>query len=209
MHSLSLKIISCMAVGLGKGEDYFNPWFKDECSSTFRAIHYNPRQGNFDDQKQLDQKNFKLVTPEHCDSGFVTLLSTFMFHGLQVEIDGEYRSIEPVKNAIIVNLGETLQRISDFKIKATSHRVYDIGAERFSCPFFLEPKFSARISNTVLDSSRTHCEDLDFDRNPANSEEVDKLRPFGEVLCKKLTSAYGEWKGFEIPEISYDYSQKT
>ena len=141
-------------------------------------------------------KNFKLVTPEHCDSGFVTLLSTFMYHGLQVEIDGEYRSIEPVKNAIIVNLGETLARISDNKIKATSHRVLDIGQERYSCPFFLDPKFSARISNSVLASARTKCEDLHFEKDLANKEEVSQLRPFGEVLCKKLLSAYGEWKGF-------------
>jgi hypothetical protein len=32
-----------LAIALGKGEDYFEPWFKQECSSAFRAIHYLPR----------------------------------------------------------------------------------------------------------------------------------------------------------------------
>jgi hypothetical protein len=32
-----------LAVGLGKREDYFEPWFKQECTSSLRAIHYLPR----------------------------------------------------------------------------------------------------------------------------------------------------------------------
>jgi len=53
------------------------------------------------------------VTPEHADSGFITILSTFMYPGLEVEINGEYRPIKPVKNAMVVNLGKTLMQISD------------------------------------------------------------------------------------------------
>lgn len=80
MHSLALTLIRCLAVGLGKKEDFFDPWFKNECSSTLRGIHYMPRteeslSGLTDEQKML-------VTPEHTDSGFITLLSTFMYPGL-------------------------------------------------------------------------------------------------------------------------------
>ena len=75
MHKLALQLISCLAVGLGKRADYFDSWFKDECSSVFRAIHYNPRG---------EQQGNRLVTPEHADSGFITLLSTFMYPGLEV-----------------------------------------------------------------------------------------------------------------------------
>jgi isopenicillin N synthase-like dioxygenase len=50
MHRLSLLVISCMSIGLGKSAHYFDPWFKDECSSTFRAIHYKPREGKFEEQ---------------------------------------------------------------------------------------------------------------------------------------------------------------
>jgi isopenicillin N synthase-like dioxygenase len=136
MHTLALQLISCLAIGLGKRPDYFESWFKEECSSVFRAIHYNPRNNDVDANK--------LVTPEHADSGFITLLSTFMYPGLEVMINGKYRPIKPVKDAIIVNMGETLERISNHRIKATMHRVADIGQERYSCPFFFDPKFSAR-----------------------------------------------------------------
>ena len=96
MHTTAMRLVKCFAIGLGKNEDYFNSWFEKECSSVFRAIHYNPREGNFDNQKEetrLSAEHFKLVTPEHTDSGFLTLLSTFMYPGLQVLIDGEYKSI--------------------------------------------------------------------------------------------------------------------
>lgn len=43
MHSLALTLIRCLALGLGKKAEFFDPWFKDECSSTLRAIHYMPR----------------------------------------------------------------------------------------------------------------------------------------------------------------------
>jgi isopenicillin N synthase-like dioxygenase len=46
MHDMALKIISCFAVGLGKSPDYFEPWFKKECASVFRGLHYLPRSKN-------------------------------------------------------------------------------------------------------------------------------------------------------------------
>ena len=94
----------------------------------------------------MKKDQLKMVTPEHTDSGFITLLTTFMFPGLQVEINGEYRNIKPKENAIIINIGDALEKISNYEIKATRHRVIDIGVERFSAPFFLCPKSSARIS---------------------------------------------------------------
>jgi len=53
-----------------------------------------------------------------------------------VKIGDEYRDIKPIKDGLIVNIGDTLSKISNRRIKATLHRVYDIGVERFSCPFF-------------------------------------------------------------------------
>ena len=87
MHDLALKLIGLIALGLDKPEDYFHGWFKEECTSTQRIIHYNPR----DPAKEYKSK---LVTPEHSDSGFITLLTTFGFPGLEVEIEGAYRPIK-------------------------------------------------------------------------------------------------------------------
>ena len=170
MHGFAIKLLRYFAIGLGKSEDYFDPWFKNECGSTFRAIHYKPRIGTFTEKKgNIENEDlFNLVTPEHADSGFITLLTTFMFEGLEVEINGKYEKIKPLKNAIIVNIGNMLERISNNKIKATMHRVRDIGVERYSCPFFFDPKYSARISPNHLKSTRKSCEDNEYEAAEEN-----------------------------------------
>ena len=93
-------------------------------------------------------------------------------------------------------MGDTLQQISNDRIKATKHRVLDIGIERFSCPFFMDPKFSARVSKSILESDRKLCEDFEYD----NAHPEEEIINFGKILCRKITNSYGEWKGFKIPE---------
>ena len=80
---ICLELISIIAEGLGKSPNYFEPWFKDSCSSVFRAIHYLPRH----DKRAAASDNMNnhdrmLVTPEHSDSGFMTVLDTFNYPGL-------------------------------------------------------------------------------------------------------------------------------
>lgn len=43
MHNLTNELISLLALGLGKKASYFEPWFKNNSGSVFRAIHYLPR----------------------------------------------------------------------------------------------------------------------------------------------------------------------
>ena len=71
-----------LAEGLGKRSDYFDPWFKDACTSTYRAIHYLPRSDNAADHSKLNKADRALVTPEHADTGFITVLTTFGYPGL-------------------------------------------------------------------------------------------------------------------------------
>jgi isopenicillin N synthase-like dioxygenase len=63
--------------------------------------------------------------------------------------DGVYKSVRPVTNMLVVNLGDMFSRITNYTLKATLHRVLDIGVERFSSPFFFEPHYTTEIP-TVL-----------------------------------------------------------
>lgn len=178
-----LKLCEYIALGLGKDRFFFHPWFEKDTMSTYRAIHILPRATGVVDSSKLDENERKLTTPEHSDSGFLTILSTLMYPGLQVEIDKEYRSIKPQKNMLVVNLGDTFARITNFKLKATKHRVLDIGIERFSSPFFFEPKYTAVIRANILADSEEKSE-----------EDV----VFGDWLSSRILE-YIEWKGFELP----------
>ena len=64
--------------------------------------------------------------------------------------DGKYRSVKPLKNHLVVNLGNVFSQITNYKLKATMHRVVDIGCERWSSPFFMEPRFDAKIPADIL-----------------------------------------------------------
>ena len=57
--------------------------------------------------------------------------------------------------------------------------VLDIGKERFSMPYFMSPKHSARISPMHLQSNRESCEDASYEKDQANKKEMDQLISFG------------------------------
>ena len=173
-------------MGLSKERDFFRSRFEVAPLSTFRTIRYLPRNQSNVSNEKLDTKTYRLTTPPHCDSGFITLLSTFGFPGLQVLIDGEYRFVKPLHNHIVVNLGSVFERITNFTLKATSHQVVDIGVERFSCPFFLDPRSSAIIPSNILNTAE---------------EQVEPPFEFGKWLARNMKQKYGEWKN-AFPELS-------
>ncbi|MFE3110992.1 isopenicillin N synthase family dioxygenase [Kitasatospora indigofera] len=84
----------------------------------------------------------------HKDYGFITLLLQDSVGGLQVEREGGgFLEVPPMEGAFVVNLGELLEVATDGYLKATNHRVVSpAGArERFSVPFFYNPRLDAHI----------------------------------------------------------------
>ena len=77
-----MRLLQMIALGLGKERHYFDRWFIKNSLSTFRSIHYLPRSVTGCKSDKLDSKGKRLTTPEHADSGFITLLSTFGYLGL-------------------------------------------------------------------------------------------------------------------------------
>lgn len=182
--NVCLKLLEYLAIGLGKERHYFKGWFEKNSLSTFRTIHYLPRSDTGVKTNKLTTNELKLITPGHTDTGFITLLSTFMFPGLQVLIDGKYRSVKPEKNNIVVNLGTIFARVTNQKLKATMHRVLDIGKERYSSPFFLEPRYDA-----VIPSDITKRED----------EQKEPPIEYGIYSVVRIRSKYVEWQGLKLP----------
>ncbi|MFI9723231.1 isopenicillin N synthase family dioxygenase [Streptomyces sp. NPDC052396] len=84
----------------------------------------------------------------HKDYGFLTLLLQDEVGGLQVEgPDGTFLDVPPLPGAFVVNLGELLEVATNGYLKATNHRVVSPpgNRERFSVPFFYNPRLDARI----------------------------------------------------------------
>ncbi|WP_344441404.1 isopenicillin N synthase family dioxygenase [Kitasatospora nipponensis] len=93
----------------------------------------------------------------HKDYGFLTLLLTDTVPGLQVErSDGSFLDVPSLPGSFVVNLGELLEVATDGYLKATNHRVVSPpgGRERYSAPFFYNPRLDAHIE--PLDFPHAH-----------------------------------------------------
>ena len=71
-------------------------------------------------------------------------------------------------------------------MKATKHRVVDIGVIRYSSAFFAEPKYSAVIPTNML---------------VPDEEQTEPAIKFGPWFIRRLVNKYVEWKGFDLSQI--------
>ena len=81
----------------------------------------------------------------------MTLLAQDGVEGLQARAaDGTWLDVPPEADAVVVNFGALLGRWTGGRIRATEHRVLGSDRERFSIPFFYEPRVDATIAPLPL-----------------------------------------------------------
>ena len=71
---------------------------------------------------------------------------------------GGWLDVKTRKNSLVVNLGETLSKMTGRRVKATIHRVLAIGRPRQSVPFFLEPAFHAMVPKSIPANGKVETE---------------------------------------------------
>ena len=80
----------------------------------------------------------------------MTLLSTFHYGGLEIRQEGSGWLHVPCRpNSLVMNIGDLLSAMSGGKFKATVHRVIDTRVDRFSVPFFFEPRYAADVTRLM------------------------------------------------------------
>jgi isopenicillin N synthase-like dioxygenase len=109
-------------------------------NSILRALHYFP----IEDPDALPADAVRAGA--HEDINLITLLIGASADGLEVLTrDGEWFAVKAEGEDVVVNVGDMLQRLTNNKLKSTTHRVVNPPRElmkfsRFSVPFFLHPK---------------------------------------------------------------------
>ena len=78
-----------------------------------------------------------------------------------------------------------LSRITNGKLKATKHRVLDIGVERYSSPYFFEPHYGAQIPKSITNDK--------FIANNVKQTEADENFIYGDWVIQKMRK-FGEFK---------------
>ena len=132
LDEMGLVLLRAIARDLGLAEDWFDKTV-DHGNSVLRLLHYPPIQGEPDGVR----------AGAHEDINVITLLLGAEEAGLQAKTrTGEWLSIQPPEGALVVNVGDMLQRLTNHVLPSTTHRVINPGAERmrysrYSTPFFL------------------------------------------------------------------------
>nr|XP_053648532.1 1-aminocyclopropane-1-carboxylate oxidase-like [Cherax quadricarinatus] len=181
MTEAALELLRLIAEGFDAPSDFFTSLFVPRHLSTLRLIHYPART---DAPEWARDGEYVIQTAEHQDSVMLTLLATFQqYPGLQVRwMDDTLLDVPHRRGHLVVNIGVLLSTMSGGNLKATRHRVVECGGDRFSVPFFLEPKFDGNI-NQVLPSG-----------TPQLTEDPDQRVFYGPWLWEKTTK-YAEYKG--------------
>ena len=139
-------ILRAIALYLCLDEYYFDTKIHNG-NSILRPIHYPPITS--------EPKN-AVRAAEHEDINLITLLMGASADGLQVlNKSNEWISVTALPEQIVVNVGDMLQRLTNNKLKSTTHRVVNPpkdkwGTSRYSIPFFLHPR--SEVSLECLES---------------------------------------------------------
>jgi isopenicillin N synthase-like dioxygenase len=134
LDQLGTRVLRALALHIGLPESYFEDK-TDQGNSILRPIHYPP----------ITEENIPNVRAgAHEDINFITLLVGASAEGLEVLSEGQWLPITTEGDAIVVNIGDMLQRLTNHVYPSTSHRVVNPQNEnarkpRYSVPFFLHP----------------------------------------------------------------------
>nr|GMD67700.1 gibberellin 2-beta-dioxygenase 8-like [Ipomoea batatas] len=110
----------------------------DENTCFVRLNHYPPCQ--------ISSEVFGLMP--HTDSDFLTILHQDEVGGLQLMKDSRWVAVKPIKNALIVNIGDLFQAWSNNIYKSVEHKVMPNGkVGRFSIAYFLCPSYDSVIGS--------------------------------------------------------------
>ena len=136
-------LLQAIALYLGLDENYFDNWVHNG-NSILRAIHYPPIKG---------EPKSSIRAEQHEDINLITLLVGASADGLQILTkQGEWVGVTSLPEQIVVNVGDMLQRLTNNKLRSTTHRVVNPprelwGTSRFSIPFFLHPKSNMSLAS--------------------------------------------------------------
>jgi len=152
MEAVGVALMASIARSLGLPDDTFDAHFRGGIS-TLRLIRYPLREEGAGVDLSAPEywvthkgKKRLIIGREHADSGFVTLLAQDGVEGLQAKNHaGEWVDVPPADGMLAVNFGQLLERWTGGVVQATRHRVIAPGQERFSIPFFYEPRADAEI----------------------------------------------------------------
>jgi isopenicillin N synthase-like dioxygenase len=128
-----LKVLRAIARFLEVEEEYFTDTVRDG-NSVMRLLHY---------PAQDEPTGNHIRAGAHEDINTITLLLGAEEAGLELKTkDGRWIPVSPKEGELVINIGDMLQRLTNGRLRSTSHRVVNPAPDRasharYSMPFFL------------------------------------------------------------------------
>ncbi|XP_011091183.1 1-aminocyclopropane-1-carboxylate oxidase homolog 1 [Sesamum indicum] len=127
------------------------------------------------------QPELTLGASKHTDDGFLTVVLQDHIGGLQIFAENQWIDVPPVPGALVINIGDLLQLISNDKFKSVEHRVLaNREGPRVSVACF--------FSTALMPSSKLYgpIQDLLSEDNPAKYRETTVEEFFSYSYAKGL-----------------------
>jgi len=135
------RLLSHIAVHLGLAADWFDDPLADG-NSVLRLLHYPPVPA---------EAGGAIRAGAHEDINLITLLLGAEEAGLELLAkDGRWLAVNPPSGALVINIGDMLQRLTNHVLPSTTHRVRNPDAararfSRYSMPFFVHLRSDFRF----------------------------------------------------------------
>jgi isopenicillin N synthase-like dioxygenase len=146
---LGKVLLKVFSINLGLQEDYLQDAFGGDDIGACLRVNFYPK---------CPQPDLTLGLSSHSDPGGMTfLLPDEHVSGLQVRKGDEWITVKPARHAIIVNIGDQIQVLTNAIYKSVEHRVIvNPDKERVSLAYFFNPKSDILIKPaTKLVTSNT------------------------------------------------------
>lgn len=139
LESVAQALLRGVALGLGLDADVFRARWTSDPLVLFRVFHY-PAAASEAERRAWG-------VGEHTDYGLLTLLAQDDAGGLEVRTPDGWIAADPVPGALVVNVGDMLERLTCGQLRSTPHRVRnESGRSRLSFPYFFDPAWDAELA---------------------------------------------------------------
>ena len=133
-ETAGLRVLEAIALHLGLERDFFAATVEDG-NSVMRLLHYPPLGP--------DAPEGAIRAAAHGDINTITLLLGAEEAGLELLTKaGEWQAVDVPEGALVINVGDMLERLTNGRLRSTTHRVVNPRGNaalrsRYSMPFFL------------------------------------------------------------------------